>query len=118
MLKKVKEIQHILYLIFFFLCEDKETEKQTLILIDVTGGDIMSAETKLEKISNWIGEQKLDKFDLKGFVLAPGANMEIKTDDSQNVTIIGQEEALELLGGLKQIFHWLIEDQENVLQKE
>ena len=40
---------------FFFLCEDKETEKQTLILIDVTGGDIMSAEANLERISNWIG---------------------------------------------------------------
>ena len=46
---------------FFFLCKDKETKKQTLILIDVTDGDIMSAEAKLERISNWIGEQKLDK---------------------------------------------------------
>ena len=74
------------------MCKDKETKKQTLILIDVTGGGIMTAEAKLERISNWIGEQKLD--------------------DSKNTTIIGQEEALQLLGGLGQIFHWLIEDQE------
>ena len=54
--------------VFFFLCEHKETKKQTLILIDVTGGGIMTAEAKLERISNWIGEQKLEKFVLQGFV--------------------------------------------------
>ena len=102
---------------FFFLCEDDATKDPTLILIDVTGGGIMTAEDKLEKISNWIKKQKLDKFVLKGFVLAPGANMENKTDDSENAAIIGQVHALELLGGLKQIFRWLIEDQENVLQR-
>ena len=75
-----------------------------MILIDVTGGGIMTAEAKLEIISNWIGKQKLDKFILKGFVLAPGANMKNKTGVS-NATIIGQKEALDLLGGLKQIFH-------------
>ena len=94
---------------FFFLCEEEKTLQQTLILIDVTGGGIIAAETKLEKISNWIGVQKLDKFVLKGFVLAPGAKMENKTDNSNNTTIIGQAEALQLLGGIQQIFHWLIE---------
>ena len=89
------------------MCEDTSTKKQTLILIDVTGGDIFVAEQKLEKISNWIGQQKLDKFVLKGFVLAPGAKMPNKTDS--NATIIGQKEALDLLGGLRQIFRWLIE---------
>ena len=77
----------------------------------------MAAEVNLERVSNWIGEQKLGQFVLKGFVLAPGANMKNKTDDSKNATIIGQQEALKLLGGLKQIFHWLIEDQEMFYKK-
>ena len=81
---------------FFFLCENEKTAEQTLILIDVTGGDITVAEKKLERISNWIEKQKLEKFVLKGFVLAPGAKMENKTDDSRNATIIGQRKALKL----------------------
>ena len=101
---------------FFFLCKNNETKEKTLVLIDVTGGSIVVAENKLSELSKWIGEQKLEKFALKGFVLAPGAKMPNKTDS--NATIIGQVEALELLGGLKQIFHWLIDDEENVLQKE
>ena len=102
----------------FFLGKNQET-KQTLVLIDVTGGGIKTAEEKLKRISNWISEQKLHKFALVGFVIAPGAKMEIKTNASNNVTIIGQNAALKLLGGgLRQIFHWLIEDEENILRKE
>ena len=59
----------------------------------------MTAEAKLEEFQTG-SEQKLDKFVLKGFVLAPGANMKNKTDDSKNAAIIVQVHALELLGGL------------------
>ena len=96
----------------FFLGNSQNQNEQTLVLIDITGGTIAVADAKLERISNWIGKQKLDKFVLKGFVLAPGAKMENKTDDSGNTTIIGQEEALVLLGGLRQISNWLIEENE------
>ena len=55
------------YLLFhlFFLC--KHDKKDTLVVIDITGGGIITAEENLGRISKWIGEQKLEKY-LKGVV--------------------------------------------------
>ena len=100
----------------FFLC--KHDKKDTLVVIDVTGGGIITAEEKLERISKWIGEQKLAKYDLKGLCLLL-AKMKNKLDknDDPSAAIIGREEALKHLGGLQQIYRWLDED-DIVLNKE
>ena len=79
-------------------------------MIDITGGGIVDAEkkSKLSKLSKWIQKQKLEKFALKAFVLAPGARMENKLDGLGNA-IIGQDEALTHLGGLQQICRWFLD---------
>ena len=41
----------------FFLCKHKN--KDTLVMIDVTGGNSTTAEKKLKKISKWINKQNL-----------------------------------------------------------
>ena len=64
----------------FFLCKLNNEQKDTLVMIDISGGGIQVAEQKLKKISKWIKKQKLEKFGLKGFVLAPGARMKNKKD--------------------------------------
>ena len=80
-------------------------------MIDITGsGGITNTEKKLERISNWIGEQKLEKFALKGIVLAPGVLMENK--EVNTAIIIGQNEAKKHLGGLQQIYRWLTDEDE------
>ena len=71
----------------FFLCKHKN--KDTLVIIDITGG-IFTAEDKLDKLPQWIQEQKLE-----GIVLAPGAQMANKIET--NAAIIAQTEALEHL---------------------
>lgn len=59
---------HPLFDMFFL---DARRKKPTLVMIDVTGSsDIVEVEKKLKKLSDWIGEQKLEKYDLKGIVLA------------------------------------------------
>ena len=103
----------------FFLC--KHDKKDTLVVIDVTGGGIITAEEKLERISMWIGEQKLEKYDIKGIVLAPGAEMKNKLDkkNDPSAAIIGREEALDHLGGLQQIYRWFSDEEDDiVLNKE
>ena len=72
-------------------------------MIDITGG-IFTAEDKLDKLSRWIQEQKLEKYALKGIVLAPGAQMANKIET--NAAIIAQKEALEHLGGLQHMYRW------------
>lgn len=66
-------------------------------------------EKKLKRISQWIREQKLEKYALKGIVLAPGAKMENKKDALGNAVIIGQKEARTHLRGLQQIYRWFID---------
>ena len=82
-------------------------------MIYVTGNsDIDTAEEKLSKLSRWIGEQKLEKFALKGIVLAPGAKM--KNKFGPNAAIIGQDKDLALLGGLQQIYRWFADDEDDM----
>ena len=50
--------------------DDSEIEKPILVMIDVTGSsDIELVEAQLERISEWISEQKREKYNLKGIVL-------------------------------------------------
>ena len=103
----------------FFLC--KHDKKDTLVVIDVTGGGIFAAEEKLKKISKWIGEQTLEKYALKGIVLAPGAKMKNKLNkkNDPSVAIIGREEALDHLGGLQQVYRWFLDEEDDIaLNKE
>lgn len=124
--KKVKE--NILYYVqeeigykshpfdLFFL--GKHNKKDTLVMIDVTAGDSTIAEYKLDRISKWIGEQKLGKYDLKGIVLAPGAEMNnLNKKNDPRAILVGQEEALKLLGGLQQIYCWFSDEEHTVLKK-
>ena len=102
----------------FFLCKAYPNFQDTLVMIDITGGGILTAEDKLAKLSKWIGEQKLEKYSLKGIVLAPGAKIENKF--APNAAIIGQRHAMLHLGGLQQIYRWFLdeEDEVDVLNKE
>ena len=100
----------------FFLCKHKN--KDTLVMIDITDG-IFTAEDKLTKLSKWIRKQKLEKYNLKGIVLAPGAKMEKKICTLNNAAIIGQTEALKHLGGLQHMYRWFAsEEDDTVLNKE
>ena len=93
----------------FFLCEHQM--KDTLVVIDVTGGGIKTAEEKLERISKWIGEQKLENLLLRVSCLRLVPRW--KNKKVLNAVIIGQDEACNHLGGLQQMSRGLMKMTKN-----
>ena len=96
-------MQYILYVIYFICTNIKNFG------YDRCNCGIKTAEEKQAKMAQWIEKQQLEKFALRGIILAPGARMENEKNRTKNPKIIAGKEALRYLGyGLEQIYDWFI----------
>lgn len=98
----------------FFISEDNE-----LVLVDIAGGNEINVTKKEERLEAWIakeqsnkGNKTVMKYTLKGVILAPNVKMESKVQKKENrsfsnVRVVRGEDALALLGGLRQMSRWL-----------
>ena len=93
---------------FFFI-----SNKNELVLVDITSGDDKTVSSKKNKLVNWINENKEkilndNNYTLCGVVLAPN-NIETTNEEKNekgSVSIVCGESAMILLGGLRQIAQW------------
>jgi hypothetical protein len=98
----------------FFISDDDE-----LVLVDIAGGSSVFVAEKLRNLITWIAEEQGNikdrfKYKLRGVVLAP--NLETDThvhlyDEKSHgdcVSLVSGREGIDLLGGLGQIFQWLL----------
>ena len=88
------------------------SNKNELVLVDITGGDDKKVSKKKKKLVKWINENKEkifkdNKYKLRGVVLAPNVMEESKKGD---VSVVSGESAKKLLGGLRIIAQWSEED--------
>jgi hypothetical protein len=88
------------------------TDKSELVLIDITGGNINKVQKKRENLNNWIRKEQLlsHNYTLYGIVLAPNIKDPLPTAGNQffNVVVVAGSKAINLLGGLGQIWRWLL----------
>jgi len=84
------------------------TNDDILVLIDIYGGNNEKwAEDKRYKLDAWIVKEKIKRimpYKLRGVILAP--NVPIQMGKINDVVIVSWEQALTLLGGLRQIYQW------------
>jgi hypothetical protein len=100
--------------LFFKARVDAPDGELTLVMVDVTGGvhDVKSKVTKLNNFCVDFKNQAGDRTNnpkliqaVRGFVLAPSVVKNMA--GTEHVSAICGEKAMALLGGLRQIYHWL-----------
>ena len=80
--------------------------------MDITGGKEDKVNKKFDNLMSWIKTEQYNKsvtdcgYILKGVVLAPNVNQSMSKGTGP-VSVVGGEDALQLLGGLRQISRWL-----------
>jgi hypothetical protein len=81
--------------------------KDELVLVDITGGDKRTVKKKKENLSAWIDKEQVNipQYKLRGVILAPNAKE--KSEQIGALAVVCWEDALKLLGGLRQISTWL-----------
>jgi hypothetical protein len=93
----------------FFVSDDNQ-----LVLVDITGsGDNENIHGKLAKLNDWIsdyttnicGEYRLDS--IRGVVLAPNFDKERSKIFENGTMLVCGDDAIHLLGGLRQILRWM-----------
>jgi hypothetical protein len=100
------------------------TEKNELVLVDITGGNKDVVERKLTKKAEWLeaNNQSGEKLilqdgksitEIKCIILAPNFDGKVEDKIEEGVELVCGEDAIALLGGLGQIFTWLVEDQKS-----
>ncbi len=101
----------------FFVSNDDE-----LVLIDITGeSDVDSIKSKISAKTKWIQNyrQNINQFcsqdgksikELRCIILAPNFDGDANRMTEEDVKLVFGTRALELLCGLSQIFHWMVED--------
>ena len=89
----------------FFVTKDKE-----LVLIDITGSAKKeTVQTKVANLQSFIDghKNKLNKYDLFGVVLAP-CLPDHQASSTDKVCVVPSDQAQKQLGGLRQVFRWLV----------
>jgi hypothetical protein len=113
---KVKKYSHPIANLFFV------TQKNELVLVEITGGNKDVVKRKLTKKAKWLkahnqsGEELVlqnCKFitKIQCIILAPNFDGKVEGKIEEGVELVCGEDAIALLGGLGQIFTWLVEDQ-------